>query len=325
MNVMSIFDLARVNLLSAQPLCFAVGALAVALRGDLKLPRQAFDTLAIYLMLSIGLRGGTELAEIRAASIAGPALVAFGLGVAIPVWCFFGLRWRGRLSVADAASLAAHYGSVSAVTFAASLAYVEAIGAKPESFMPALLTMMEAPAIVVALVLARRSGAGHGGFGAVLGEVLGGKSVLLLVGGLVIGSAIGPVGYGKIKPFFGDLFPGALCLFMLELGSLAASRLDDLRKTGWFIVGFATFMPLLHGLIGVFLGHEAGLSMGGATVIGTLAASASYIAAPAAIRVGLPQANLALSLAASLAVTFPFNLVVGLPVYAGFARWLGGN
>ena len=322
---MLFFDLARANLLSAQPLCFVLGALAVVLRGDLKLPRQAFDTLAIYLMLAIGLRGGAELAELPAASIAGPAMVALGLGVAIPIWCFAGLRWRGRLTVADAASLAAHYGSVSAVTFAASLAYVEAIGAKTESFMPALLAMMEAPAIVVALVLARRNGAGHGGFAAVLGEVLGGKSVLLLVGGLIVGSAIGPVGYGKIKPFFGDLFPGALCLFMLELGSLAASRLEDIRKGGWFIVGFATLMPLLHGLIGVALGHAAGLSMGGATVLGTLAASASYIAAPAAIRVGLPQANLALSLAASLAVTFPFNLVVGLPIYAGFARWLGGN
>lgn len=322
---MSIFDLARANLLSAQPLCFVLGALAVAFRGDLKLPRQAFDTLAIYLMLAIGLRGGAELAELPAASIAGPALAALGLGVAIPIWCFFGLRWRGRLTVADAASLAAHYGSVSAVTFAASLAYVEAIGAKTESFMPAVLAMMEAPAIVVALVLARRNGAGHGSFTAVLGEVMGGKSILLLVGGLIVGSAIGPAGYGKIKPFFGDLFPGALCLFMLELGSLAASRLEDIRKGGWFIVGFATLMPLLHGLIGVTLGHAVGLSMGGATVLGTLAASASYIAAPAAIRVGLPQANLALSLAASLAVTFPFNLVVGLPIYAGFARWFANG
>jgi len=322
---MTIFDLARANLLSAQPLCFVLGALAVALRGDLKLPRQAFDTLAIYLMLAIGLRGGAELAHIPLERIAGPALAALGLGVAIPLWCFAGLRWRGRFSVADAASLAAHYGSVSAVTFAAALAYVEAIGAGTEGFMPALLALMEAPAIVISLALARRAGAGHGGIGAVLGEVLGGKSVLLLAGGMVVGSVIGPGGYDKVKPFFGDLYLGALCLFMLELGSLAASSLGDIRKSGGFILGFATLMPLLHGTLGVGLGHAAGLSIGGATVLGTLAASASYIAAPAAIRVGLPQANLALSLAASLAITFPFNLLVGLPIYAALARWLANS
>ena len=322
---MTIFDLARANLLSAQPLCFVLGALAVALRGDLKLPRQAFDTLAIYLMLAIGLRGGAELTELPFATIAGPALAALGLGVGIPIWCFAGLRWRGRYSAADAASLAAHYGSVSAVTFAASLAYTELIGAKSESFMPALLALMEAPAIIVSLALARSGGAGQGGIVAVLGEVLGGKSVLLLAGGLIVGGLIGPAGYGKVKPFFGDLFLGALCLFMLELGSLAASRLADIRKGGVFIVGFATLMPLLHGTLGVMLGHMAGLSMGGATVLGTLAASASYIAAPAAIRVGLPEANLPLSLAASLAITFPFNLILGLPIYAALAHWLAGG
>ena len=322
---MSMIDLARANLLSPLPLCFVLGVLAVALRGDLKLPPQAFDTMAIYLMLAIGLRGGAELADLSWSMITGPGLAAIGLGVAIPFWCFAILRWRGRFSVDDAASLAAHYGSVSAVTFAAALGYIEAIGAKAESFLPALLALMETPAILVALVLARRAGARHASLGAVLREVLGGKSVLLLAGGLVIGGVVGPAGYAKVKPFFGDLYVGALCLFMLELGSLAAGRMADIRRGGLFLLGFATLMPVLHGTLGTAIGHLVGLSIGGATVLGTLAASASYIAAPAAVRVGLPQANLALSLAAALAITFPFNLLIGLPLYARLAAWLAGG
>lgn len=317
---MSMIDLARANLLSPLPLCFVLGALAVLLRGDLKLPRQAFDTLAIYLMLAIGLRGGTELAEMPLAAIAWPAMAALFLGCAIPIWSFAFLRGVGRFAVADAASLAAHYGSVSAVTFAAGLSYLDAVGARPESFLPALLTLMEAPAIVVALLLA--SSATQGGVRGALGEILGGKSVLLLAGGLLIGWLVGPAGYAKVKPFFGDLYQGALCLFMLELGSLAAARVADLRQCGAMLIGFALGAPLLHGALGVMLGHLAGLSTGGAALLGTLAASASYIAAPAAIRVALPQANLALSLAASLAVTFPFNLTLGLPLYTALAEWL---
>lgn len=320
---MTIIDLARTNLLSPLPLCFALGVAAVLLRGSLKLPGQAFDTLAIYLMLAIGLRGGSELAEARVADFALPAATALGLGLAIPVWSYAILRRSGRLGVADAAAIAAHYGSVSAVTFAAALGYVEAIGYRAESFTAALLAMMEAPAIVVALLLARKDGEAGGSVIAALREILGGKSVLLLTGGLLIGAIAGQAGYAKVKPFFGDLYQGALCLFLLELGSLAAARFADLRQTGLFLLGFGVLMPIANGIVGTWLGHTAGLSIGGAAVFGTLAASASYIAAPAAVRVALPQANPALYITSSLAITFPFNLTLGLPLYVATAIWLG--
>lgn len=322
---MSIIDLARANLLSPLPLCFVLGVAAVLLRGDLKLPRQAFDTLAIYLMLAIGLRGGAELSEVHFSNLAGPAVAAIALGLAIPVWSFAILRRAGGFVVADAAALAAHYGSVSAVTFVAGVTYIESLGTAPERFAPALLAMMEAPAIVVALVLARMAGAGTGSPMAALREILGGKSVLLLVGGLAIGAVAGPAGYAKVKPFFGDLFQGALCLFLLELGSLAAARFADLRKAGPFLIGFAIVMPILHGALGAILGHLVGMSPAGAAVLGTLAASASYIAAPAAVQVALPQANPAIYLTASLAITFPFNLTIGLPLYAAVAQWVAGR
>lgn len=322
---MNVLDLARANLLSPLPLCFVLGVAAVLLRGDLKLPRQAFDTLAIYLMLAIGLRGGSELSEAHLAQVALPAVAAIGLGLAIPVWCFFLLRGAGRFGVADSAALAAHYGSVSAVTFAAALTYVDAIGMKPDGFTSALLAMMEAPAIIVALLLARMAGERKsGGLMLALREIVGGKSVLLLSGGLIIGAIVGPPGYVKIKPFFGDLYQGALCLFLLELGSLAAARFGDLRRVGGFLIGFGVAMPVLHGVLGTWLGHQAGMSPGGAAVLGTLAASASYIAAPAAVRVALPDANPGIYLTAALAITFPFNLTLGLPLYVAFARWLGG-
>lgn len=317
---MNILDLASANLLSPLPLCFVLGAAAVFLRGNLKLPGAAFDTLSIYLMLAIGLRGGAELSEARLSAFVWPAMAALGIGMAIPLWCFALLR--RRFGVADAAALAAHYGSVSAVTFAAALTYLDTIGQKPESFISGLLALMEAPAIVVALMLARAAAPERGGFGRAIREILGGKSVLLLLGGLAIGGVGGQGAYMKIRPFFGDLYQGALCLFMLELGSLAAGRAADLRKAGLALIGFGIVMPIAHGLLGAWLGHLAGLSAGGSAVLATLAASASYIAAPAAVRVALPQANPALYLTASLAVTFPFNLTLGLPLYAAIAQWI---
>lgn len=313
--------LARANLLSPLLLCFVLGAAATLLRSDLRFPEPVFSGLSIYLMLSIGLRGGVELGSGELAHVAGPALAALLLGCAIPVWCYALLR-RLRFGVADAAALAAHYGSVSAVTFVAVLAYLDGAGVRYEGFVPALLAIMEVPAIVVALVAAQWAGAGGGSIGQALREAVTGKSVLLLAGGLVIGWIIGPAGYAPVKPVFGDLYRGLLCLFLLELGLLAAARLRDFRSVGLPLAAFAIVMPILHGLLGVFAAKWAGMSQGGAVVLGTLAASASYIAAPAAIRLALPQANPSYYLTASLAITFPFNLVAGIPLYAAMARWV---
>ncbi len=324
---MDFLALAKANLLSPLLLCFALGAVATLVRSDLRFPEPVFNGLSIYLMLSIGLRGGVELGTGEIAHVVGPAGAALALGVAIPLWSYALLRWM-RFGVADAAALAAHYGSVSAVTFVAVLAYLDGAGIAYEGFVPALLALMEVPAIVVALVLANMGGAGGakgagggGSMGQALRDAVTGKSVLLLTGGLVIGWLAGPAGYAPVKPVFGDLYRGLLCLFLLELGLLAAARLRDFRRVGAALGAFALVMPVLHAAVGVALARAVGMGVGGAVVLATLAASASYIAAPAAIRLALPQANPSYYLTASLAMTFPFNLVAGIPLYAAMAQW----
>ncbi|WP_371345002.1 sodium-dependent bicarbonate transport family permease [Ancylobacter sp. IITR112] len=324
-------SLASAALLSPPVLCFGLGALACALRSNLRVPAPVFEAVSIYLLLAIGLKGGAELAETRWADFAGPAAAALALGLLIPLWCYGALRRIAGFSVADAASLAAHYGSVSAVTFIAVVSYLERAGLPHEGFMTALLALMEAPAIVVALVIARLAGAGGDGtvqgppsLGPALHEVVSAKSFLLLVGGLVIGGIIGKAGLAPVRPFFGDLFLGFLCLFLLELGIVAAEKADAAWKAGGRLFAFALLAPLINGGLGLLAGHAAGLSQGGAVVLATLAASASYIAAPAAVRLALPEANAAYSLAASLAITFPFNVVLGIPLYAALAGLLYG-
>lgn len=342
---MSLLDLARSSLLSPAVLCFGLGAFALWLRSDLKLPEAAFAALSIFLMLSIGLRGGVELSGAHGGDWIGPLLGALGLGCAIPLWSYGLLRRFAGLSAPDAGAMAAHYGSVSAVTFAAIITVLDQRGVRYEGFAPALLAVMEVPAIVMGIGLARFAladpvriaGDGGGaaavlggpglptrpfGLGGVLNEVLSSKSIVLLLGGLAIGALAGPVGLAKVKPFFGDLFQGALCLFLLELGRLAASRAGDFRQVGFRLAAFAIAMPVLHGALGVGMAYAIGMSQGGAVVLGTLAASASYIAAPAAVRLALPDANPGLYLTCSLAITFPFNIVFGLAAYQAMAAYL---
>jgi hypothetical protein len=193
-----------------------------------------------------------------------------------------------------------------------------------EPYAAALLAVMEIPAIIVAIFLVGRGAAGTGGapIGQVLRELLTSKSIVLLVGGLIIGFVSGQKGAEQVAPLFDAPFRGVLTLFLLEVGLVTGRRLPDLKHAGWRLPAFGIVMPLLHGLLGVWLGWWAGMGAGGATILGTLAASASYIAAPAAVRVALPAASPAIYLTASLAVTFPFNVVIGIPVYYSFARWL---
>lgn len=316
-------SLAATALLSPPVLCFGLGAAATLLRSNLRLPAPVFEAVSIYLLLSIGLKGGAELAETSFAAFAPPALAAIGLCLAIPLWSYAILRRWAGFSVPDAASMAAHYGSVSAVTFIAVLSYLDAQNVAYEGFMTAILAIMEVPAILVALLLARLAGQG-GGLKPAFQEVVSAKSFLLLVGGLIIGGVIGKAGLAPVRPFFSDLFVGFLCLFLLELGIVAAQRADDAWRAGKALLLFAIGAPLAHGALGVAAGMAAGLSEGGAIVLGTLAASASYIAAPAAVRLALPEANAACSLAGALAITFPFNIVVGIPLYAAIAAALYG-
>lgn len=329
------------SLLSPMVLAFLLGLVAVWVRSDLKIPEPFYAAMTIYLLFGIGLKGGAKLEGVAWADFGAPVLAALGLCAAIPLWSFVLLRRWGRLTTTDAAAVAAHYGSVSVVTFGACLVFLDARGVAHEGFLPALLAVMEVPGIFVALLIAHQAAApapvvpaGAHGFVAplprgewkrVLHELFASKGILLLVGGLAIGLLSGQRGYGQVGAFFDAPFRGVLTIFLLELGLAAGRRLGDLRQAGFFLAGFAIVMPLLHGLLGVWLGRWAGLSLGGATVLGTLAASASYIAAPAAVRVALPQANPALYLTASLAITFPLNVVAGIPLYFAFAQWLFGG
>ena len=243
------------------------------------------------------------------------------LGLLFPLLLFPLLRWLGRLNRADAASVAAHYGSVSVGTFAVASAYLTHMAIAYESYMPVFVVILEAPAILVGIVLARgvsrqtrwRS-MGH--------EIFFGKGVLLLTGGLLIGWICGGEAITPLKPLFFDLFKGVLALFLLEMGLITAGQMGSLRRHGLLILLFGTLVPLLGAAIGGLLALALDFSLGGTMLLATLAASASYIAVPAAMRMAVPEANPGLSLAASLGVTFPFNVLVGIPLYLTWAQWL---
>ncbi len=317
------------NLLSPAILFFALGVAAALLRSDLKFPEPLYVTLTIYLLTAIGFKGGVAIHEAGVGTVLWPALAAMALGAAIPFWTYALLRYLGRLRPVDAAAVAAHYGSVSAVTFIAATNYLTGLQVPYENYATAFLAVMESPAIVVGVVLGKLSldpSRGRAAFalGPILHEAVLGRSVVLLVGALVVGAACGPAGMRQVEPFFVTPFQGVLALFLLEMGLVAGQRLGDLRRVELFMAACGVFLPLVHGLLGVWLGRATGLSVGGTTLLGVLAASASYIAAPAAVRLSLPEANPALYLTSSLAVTFPFNLTLGIPLFHGAAQALHG-
>ncbi len=323
---MSILELLQINLLSPMVLAFVLGIIATLVRSDLKIPDELYATLSIYLLLAIGLKGGVALSETSLADFWAPALATIALGLITPVIAYVAARRLGKLSIADAAALAAHYGSVSAVTFAAAQTFLDTVGIRYEGFMPALVALLEVPAIVLALLIAQMAGGNQGGdWRAAVRELMTSKSILLLVGGMVIGWLAGPRGAKEVAPLFTDLFKGALTFFLLELGMVAARRFRDLSAAGLFLIAFGIVIPLINGFLGIWLGSLAGLSLGGSMILGTLSASASYIAAPAAVRIALPQASPGIFLTAALGITFPFNLAIGLPVYYTLATWIVGG
>jgi len=304
-------------------LFFLLGLLAGLARSDLKIPAVLYESLSIFLLLAIGLKGGVELARQSLAELLLPALVIVGIGAVLPLIAFPVLQRLGKLSRADAASVAAHYGSVSVVTFAVGAAYLANLGEEYEGYMVVFLVLLEFPALMIGVWLARR-GQGEAKLGKVLHEVFAGKSIVLLVGGLLIGWLAGADGLKPLDKVFFDLFKGLLAIFLLEMGLVAASRIGDLRRAGTFLLGFAVAMPLFAGTLGALTASLLGLSVGGAALLATLYASASYIAAPAAMRIAVPEANPALSIGAALGITFPFNLVIGIPAYYWLASQLQG-
>lgn len=300
---------------------FLLGAAAGLLRADLRLPHAVYDFISVLLLLAIGLKGGVELARQPVGGVAADLTVVVVLGALLALLAFAILRGAGRFDRPDAAAIAAHYGSVSVGTFAVAVAYLGDAGITFEPQMALYLVVLEVPAIFVGILLARGIHS-NARWGALLREVLLSRSVLLLLGGLSIGWAIGHEGIASLSPLFVDLFKGVLALFLLEMGLIATEHLGGLRKHGLFLAAFAIAVPVLFGAIGAVTGFLIGLSPGGTTLLATLAGSASYIAAPAAMRTAVPEAKPSLSLTASLAMTFPFNILVGIPIYHAFAAWL---
>lgn len=310
------------SLLSAPVLAFVLGVLAVAIRSDLKVPDAFTQTLSIYLLLAIGLKGGVALAGTDPSTLAVPLALAIAFGLVTPVLAYLALRVLTPLGPVDRGSVAAHYGSTSLVTFTAAIVALESAKIAVPPYAATVLTVLEVPGILIGLLLARRHTARRGRWGATIHEILTGKSILLLVGGLAIGAVIGESGYASVEPFFGEPFRGALVLFLLALGIDAARRFGALRTGAVGLIAFAILFPLVVGSTAVLVGSAAGLDTGGAAILGVLCASASYIAAPAAVRMSLPDANLAYPLAASLGVTFPLNLTVGIPLFIGLAAMM---
>lgn len=315
-NAMSSADLAA-NLLSPPVLFFLLGGLAALLRSDLELPAPLPKALALFLLMAIGYKGGLALAqEGLSPAVLGTLGAAVGAAVLVPLWTFLALK--RRFGPINAAALAATYGSVSAVTFVAAAGLLTLREVPFSGHMVAALALMEAPAIVVGVFLARRFAA-RGGPAAPWSELgrdaLLNGSVFLLAGSLLVGYYAGPVRGATLQPFIETLFPGLLALFLLDLGLVAARHWRDLPAAGGWAVGFALMAPLVNGALGLALAGWLGLGHGDALLLVVLCASASYIAAPAALRLALPEANPALYVNLALGLTFPFNLVVGLPLY----------
>ncbi len=316
-------------------LFFMLGVFARLVGSDLRLPEALYETLSIYLLLAIGLKGGIELSKQPLAALAPQVAATMLLGFSIP-FVLFPLLRRLRLSAADSASLAAHYGSVSVVTFAVATAALTREGIAYESHAPLWVAVMEAPGLVAGILLARwsmRNEAASGGAGAAAGptptrwgalahDVLFGKSVLMLMGGLTIGAVAGEAGTAPIKAVFIDPFKGVLALFLLELGLVAGARLSEMRRFGGAVLAVGLLAPPLLAVAGALVGVALNLSTGGVALLATLAASASYIAAPTAMRIAVPQANAALSITAALGISFPFNIVIGIPLYIRLAQAL---
>lgn len=331
---MELLESIRSNLLQPAPLFFLLGVLAALLRSDLKLPEALYASLTIYLLVAIGFKGGAALSALPLTGVLGSLALAFAFSAVAPLLAYPLLRRFGRLRAVDSASIAAHYGSVSAVTFTVASAFLTARAVTVPAEGAAWLAIMEAPAILTGVLLGKRLGEtsptepGAGlsrSLAHALRDAVTGRSVVLLVGALVIGWVTGKRGLDVTAPLFVAPFQGVLVLFLLELGLVTGRRFKDVGQAGPFLIGFGVVFPLLQAGVGALAAHTLGLSVPAVALFATLCASASYIAAPAAMRLALPEANPSLALTAALAITFPFNVTLGIPLYYEFAQLLANG
>lgn len=322
-----ILSLAAGNLISPIILSFVLGLVAALARSDLTIPEAVAKGMSIYLLFAIGFKGGAGVAAHGVdATLIGTLIAGGVLSFTLPFIAFFLLGILTKLSTIDKGAVAAHYGSISIVTFVAATSVLDSRGITSEGYMVAAAAVMEAPAIISALWLIARTGEGGKMEAGLYREILLNGSIVLLVGSFFIGLATGQDGLDMIAPFITAPFQGVLCLFLLDMGLVAGRGLRDSRGAlGGGAIVFGMLMPLVGSAFGLLAALAVGLSPGGAVLLMTLSASASYIAVPAAMRVALPEAKPSIYLTLSLGVTFPFNLTVGIPLYTALATTIAGG
>ena len=319
-------DLIIQNILNPPILFFFLGMLAVFLKSDLTIPQPLPKLFSLYLLIAIGLHGGYELSKSGLdINIAKTLALAIFMAMLVPIYSFFILKTK--VDVFNAVALSATYGSVSAVTFITGVTYLQTIGIEYGGYMVASMTLMESPAIIIGLVILalfskNNEQATKTSWGEVLKEAFFNSSVFLLEGALVIGIVTGEKGWTSMEPFFGTLFKGILTFFLLDMGIVAARRIYELKKLGFFLIAFALIMPIVNASVALMLGYYFEITQGDAFLLALLSASASYIAVPAAMRLSIPEANPGIYLPLSLAVTFPFNISIGIPLYYYFTNLL---
>lgn len=325
------FESALQTFSSPVVLFFVLGLFAAFVRSDLAIPEPIAKAMSLYLMAAIGIKGGVAVAK---SGIDGTVLSALGAGIAagfiLPLFAYGVLKTFGKLDRINSGAVAAHYGSISVVTFVTAVEILTGQAREPGGYMVAVMAAMEAPAILAGLMLARGIGSkdssvgGTQTTGEMMHEVFTNSSIMLLLGAFVIGMIGGPDAFAPVSPFFEAGFKGVLCLFLLDMGLIAARRMMDSRSITWRLVVIAIFLPIVNGAFGAGLGIGIGLDSGSAAVLGVLCASASYIAVPAAMRLALPEADPGIYLTMSLSITFPFNVLINIGLISAFAAYLAG-
>jgi len=334
---MDILQLIQSNLLTPIILFFLFGIIAARIKSDLKIPEAISEFLPIYLLAAIGLHGGIEMRNTGFENMLIPMLVAIGLSLLFTLNHYQILRRLGKFNIFDSYALASTYGAVGAVTFSVGLSFLKNQGVSSEGYLAAILAVLEPVAFILAIFLtnmavSKQIKAKKKSFTSddtseidvgmqnktklsqVLHESITGKAIVILLGSIVIGYIIGEEGFSSIKIVFDEMFTGAIVIFMIEMGIIAGQRLDDIKKVGIFLTAFAIIMPTFNGIIGVLVATTMGLSLGGAVMFGLLLASASFIAAPAVLRHAIPQAKPSLYITSALGITFPYNIIVLLPI-----------
>ena len=351
---MEFIELFQSTILTPLVLFFILGIIAVRVKSDLKIPDQIITIISIYLLAAIGLHGGIEMRKVGLESMIIPLGVAVGMAIVFVLFQYQILRRLGKLSIFDSAAIAGTYGSVSVGTFSVGLSFLRTQGIEAEGFLAAILAVLEPTGLITGLLLANIASTKvkksknsqsdsklnlennstekltgiitrpteNSKLSVIIKETITGQAILILLSTIVIGFLIGYDGFQKIKIVYEDAFIGVLSIYLLQMGIIAAQRLDAIKKNGVFLLLFAILLPLLCGSLGVFVATHIGLSIGGSLLFGLLLASASYIAAPAVLRTALPQANPSLYLTTSLGITFPFNIIVNIPILFSLSVFL---